>query len=244
MEGKKLLLKKIFKVILVPFSFLVVYLTLIALWETFGFPPQEELIEIIKKFFTDYGLIVVFFGALVEGFLLLGQYFPGGFIIFLGVISAGSNIPKAAGIVAIVSVAFFISYYINYLVGKHGWYGLFIKFGLRDSIERSKKKLTRHALKAILGSYWEPNLASITATAAGILQIPVKKFLVHSLIGIMIWNTLWGTFVFILGDTALKFAGRKYIISIFLIWIVIVGIASLIENRREEKNNASQSKTA
>ena len=120
MEGKKLLLKKIFKVILVPFSFLVVYLTLIALCETFGFPPQEELIEIIKKFFDDYGLIVVFVGALIEGFLLLGQYFPGGFIIFLGVITAGNDIPRVIRVVATVSLSFAIAYFLNYLVGKHG----------------------------------------------------------------------------------------------------------------------------
>lgn len=227
-------LKKFLSIIAIPLSLLIVYLTVILLWKAFGLPPQTELIEIIKKFFNDYGLIVVFVGALIEGFLLLGQYFPGGFIIFLGVITAGHDIPRVIGVVATVSVSFAISYYLNYLAGKHGWYRLFVKFGLKDSLEKSKAKLNRHALKAILGSYWEPNLASITATAAGVLQIPVKKFLIHSVIGIAVWNTFWGIFVFILGDTALKLAGQKYIISIFLIWIVIVSIVSILESRKEK----------
>ncbi len=235
MGSRNGLIDKIFKATIIPLSLLGIYLTLIALWETFGLPPQEELVEIIKNYFANYGLWVVFVGATIEGVLLLGQYFPGGFIIFLGVISAGQNIPRAINVVLLVSVAFFIAYFLNYLMGKYGWYKLFLKLGLKNSIENSKKKLSKHALKAVLGSYWEPNLASITATAAGILQIPVKVFLAHSLIGIVIWNALWGAFVFILGDTALKLAGRKYLISIFLIWILIVAIVGLVEAKKEKK---------
>lgn len=237
--------KSILKAIAVPLSFLVVYLTLIALWETFGLPPQEELIKIIKNYFVGYGLWVVFVGALVEGVLLLGQYFPGGFIIFLGVISAGRDIPRVINVVLLVSTAFFVAYYLNYLMGKYGWYRLFLKFGLKNSIESSQKRLSKHALKGILASYWEPNLASITATAAGILQIPLKIFLTYSLIGIAVWNTFWGTFVFIMGDVALKLAGRKYLISIFLIWILIVGMASLVKARKKrleaENENGTRS---
>ena len=44
------------------------------------------------------------------------------------------------------------------------------------SKEESKQKLERQGLNAIIFSYWEPNLASITATAAGILNLSMKKF--------------------------------------------------------------------
>ncbi len=237
MVDKKTIFRKILRAVIIPLSFLVIYLTLVALWGIFDLPPQDKLIEIIKEFFNRYGLAVVFTGAIIEGFLLLGQYFPGGFIIFLAVISAGQNIPRVAGVVLTVSLAFFISYYLNYLVGKYGWYRIFLKFGLKDSIENSKRKLEKHILKAVLGSYWEPNLASFTATAAGILRIPAATFLNNSAIGIVIWNIFWGIFVFLLGDTALKLAGRKYLISIFSIWILIVIVVNFIQAKKPRSDN-------
>ena len=58
-------IKKVLSVIAIPLSLLVVYLTVIIFWKALGLPPQAELIEIIKKFFDDYGLIVVFVGAFI-----------------------------------------------------------------------------------------------------------------------------------------------------------------------------------
>jgi membrane-associated protein len=226
----KLRVKELLRIISVPLTFLVIYLTMILFWKLFGLPSPEELVSIITGYFDRYGLLVIFLSSLIEGFLLLGQYFPGGFVIFFGVISAGKSIGRAIQVVIVVSTAFFIAYYLNYLVGKYGFYKLFEKFGLKKSIDKAKKKLRKHTFKAILFSYWEPNLASITATAAGILEIPLKKFLLYSRVGITVWNTFWGALVFILGGTALKFTGIRYITVVLLVWIIALVGAHVIKN--------------
>jgi membrane protein DedA with SNARE-associated domain len=191
-------------------------------WKILDLPSDEQLLPIVKGWFTQYGLWIVFVGALIEGFLLVGQYFPGGFIIFLGVISAGNNKLLATWVVLVVSVAFFIAYTLNFLLGKYGWYKLLVKFGLAGSIEKSKEAIVRQGLNAIFFSYWEPNLASLTATAAGILQVPIKRFSLYSAGGIILWNTFWGTLVYTLGESALKIMGVKYVIAIFLVWTTII----------------------
>lgn len=224
-------LKSILKLLALPVSLLVIYLSLQAIRQVFNLPDNEHLIEIIKIYFKEYGLIIVFIGALIEGTLLLGQYFPGGFIIFLGVIAAGNNIPQATGVVSVVSLSFMIAYSINYIMGRYGWYLLFKKFGLLNAIENAKAKLVRHELMAVLSTYWEPNLASITATAAGVLKISFKKFFLYSIIGILIWNTFWGTFVFFLGEKALQLAGFKYVIIIFAVWVTIILINHYVIQR-------------
>ena len=104
------------------------------------------------------------------------QLFSRGRGNFLGVISAGANIPKVVLIVAIVCAGFSIGYTIDYLLGKYGWYKLLTKFGMGQQIETAKARLEKHSFKAIAASYWEVNLASITATAAGILKIDFKRF--------------------------------------------------------------------
>lgn len=215
-------IKKLSQLLIIPVIFLAMYLSLQIVWRVFDLPPQSEVIETIKQYFDRYGLSIVFIGALIEGMLLLGQYFPGGFIIFLGVIAAGSDKAEAALVVSVVSLAFAISYSINYLLGRVGWYLVLSRFGMASAIENAKAKLMKHDLNAIISTYWEPNLASLTATAAGVLRISYKRFLFCSLIGIAIWNSFWGIFVFVLGDNALKIAGPKYILIIFAIWVTVI----------------------
>ena len=117
-----------------------IYASMFVLWKVFDLPDNEHLLLIVKDWFARYGLWIVFISAIIEGFLLLGQYFPGGFIIFLGVISAGKDFTRATEVVIVVCLSFFIAYSFNYLVGKYGWYRLLAKFGLMKSIEKSKEK--------------------------------------------------------------------------------------------------------
>jgi len=214
--------KEIFKLLSVPIVFIVVYATVHLLWKIFDFPSYEELLVLVKEWFVIYGLGIVFTSALIEGFLLLGQYFPGGLIIFLGVISAGNDGLKAAQVIGVVSVAFFISYSLNYCAGKYGWYRLFSKFGLQGFIDKAKQKLQTRELSVIFLSYWEPNLASITATAAGILNMPFKKFSLYSGVAIVMWNALWGILVYKLGERALLMTGVSYALIIFVIWVSVL----------------------
>ena len=223
----------ILKLLSLPLILIAIYLSMYVIWKLLGLPTDDKMVGIVKGAFEKYGLWIVFIGALIEGFLLLGQYFPGGTIIFLGVISAGKNIPRVIEVVAIVSVAFIIAYTLNYLVGKYGWYKLLVKFGLSKSLEESKKKLEKQGLNAVIFSYWEPNLASLIATAAGILKIPMKKFQSYSVVGVIMWNIFWGTLVFSLGIAVLKMTGLKYVLIIFIVWVAIILTKAYLEKRKE-----------
>ncbi|MBI2632472.1 VTT domain-containing protein [Candidatus Pacearchaeota archaeon] len=227
-------LKENLRLLTIPLILIGVYLSMVLIWKLFSFPPSEELVIIVTDFFNKYGLWIVFVSALIEGFLLLGLYFPGGFVIFLGVISSAGNFLRAVEVVSVVSIAFFISYILNYVIGKYGWYKLFLKFGLKKSLDNAQTRLNKYGLRAIIFSYWEPNLASITATAAGVLKLSIKKFVIYSLIGIVVWNTFWGFLVFKLGEEALKLTGLKYIAIIFFIWIIIILIVNFIKEKSKK----------
>ncbi len=216
-------IKEIVKLLAVPLGLLSIYLSAYLIWQLLGLPSSsEELLPLIRTWFVTYGLWVVFFGALIEGFLLLGQYFPGGFVVFIGVIAKGRDISGVASVVMTACLAFFIAYTLNYLVGRYGWHKLLIKLGLATAIEKTQEKLKKHIFRTILFSYWEPNFASITATASGILEIPLIKFSLYSAIAVLIWNISWGALVFALGESALELIGVKYISAVFIIWISIL----------------------
>lgn len=227
--------KDILEILLIPVVFLIAYLIIHFVWSVFDLPDREIIISSIRSWFSNYGLIVVFVSALIEGLLLFGNYFPGGLVIFLGVISAGGNIPLTILTVLVVCLALYIAYTINYFLGKHGWYRLFAKFGFTEAIENTKKKLTKHQFKAIMASYWMPNLASVTATGAGVLKLPFKKFMIQSLFGVLLWNSLWGTLVGVLGERALTLISMKWVLIVFVIWVSIILIQRKISQKNAEK---------
>jgi membrane protein DedA with SNARE-associated domain len=217
----KLTFNSVLKALSIPLTLLVIYITYTILWRAFGLPSVQELTQLIKHSFDTYGLWIVLGASFIEGLLLLGQYFPGGFVIFLGVISARGDVPRAIEVVLIVDLAFFIAYIVNYVAGKYGWYKLFVKFGLKESMDKAEQKVAKHAFFAFMANYWDTNLASVVATAAGVLKLPFSKFLGYSTIGILVWNTVWGFVVYFVGEF---FIDNETIISlaVLLVWCAVI----------------------
>jgi len=218
----KIEIKTFWKIAAMPLVLLVFYLSFALVWTIFDLPRDQELVRVVYGWFTHYGLWIVFAAALLEGLLIVGQYFPGGFVIFVAVLSANRQIPRIAAVVTMVSIAFLISYLANYAIGKYGLYRLFLKFGLREPLEKAREKLQKSYLYAIFASYWASNFAAITSTAAGTLQLSLRSFIIYSVPSILIWNTLWSILIYIIGDKIWTLLGFKYALIVFGIWIAIV----------------------
>ena len=208
-----------FKKALLPLSVLGVFLLIYLAWRFFGLPPEEKLIEIARFYFDKYGLAILLVSALVEGTVLVGWYYPGSLIIFLGVILAGKDVLRVTEAVIVITVGLFFAYIINFLLGKYGWYRLLLRFGLREALEDAKARVTKHGLVAIFMSYWQPNLAALVATSAGILDFSFGKFFVYSLVATVLWNTFWGTLVYFVGESALSLVGIRFVLLAIFLWI-------------------------
>ena len=233
-------LTALLRVLAVPAAIIAIYLLLALFEHVFHFSSRDMFLGFLMRQFDRHGYWLVFLAALIEGFFIIGNWFPGGVVIFLGVISAGQDIKRVVIVVSLVCIAFFISYYLNYLVGKYGWYKVFVTLKLKESLDRARKRLEKHAFNAIILSYWEPNIASVTATAAGILFLPLRKFLPYSLFAIVMWNTAWGVLVHMLGERALKLTGKKYIIGALLIWIAVIVIKEVVKSKKAESQTTAK----
>jgi len=212
--------KKFWKILALPIIFLLVFFSLWAFWHLLKLPTNDEFIALVQTYFDIYGLWFIFLSAIVEGLLLIGCYYPGSVVIFLGVIFAGKEIIKVVEVVSLISFGFFIAQVFNFFVGKYGWYKILLKCGLRKPLERAQQHLAKYGTKAIIFSYWQPNLAAFTSTAAGILQLPTKKFLMYSLGSIMVWNIFWGSLVYFFGKSALSLIGLKFVLIVAIVMIL------------------------
>lgn len=168
--------------------------------------------------------------------MILGMYYPGAFVIFLSVILAGRDVSRVAEVVLIVTAAFAIGLSIDYLLGRYGWHKLLLRLGFRHEMEESEKRLRKRGLAAIFFTYWEVNIASFTATAAGILRYPFGKFLLYSVPAILFWNSFWAAMIFIVGRRALDLVSGRggYALAVIGIWTAALVTRHIIENRRAE----------
>lgn len=213
-------MKRVLKTLALPLIFLAALISLLALWRIFQLPQEAELFRIIRSYFERYGFLTVFISAIVEGMLLLGWYYPGSIVVFLGVIFAGRNVMQVIAVVGIATIGFFIAYVFDYLLGKYGWYRLLLAFGLREPIENAKQRLTRYGANTILVGYFHPNFGALIATAAGILSYPFRTFLIYSLVAVIFWDTFWGTLAYFLSEAALYILGIRFAIIAIVVWIL------------------------
>jgi membrane protein DedA with SNARE-associated domain len=190
-------------------------------WALLDLPPKEEVVRLAEIYFDRYGLITVFVCALIESVLFAGWYFPGSLVIVLGVVFAGDDTGQLFGVYAVTTLGFILSYIINFFVGAHGWYRLFMLVGLREPLENAQTQLAQYGTRAIFLTYWHPNLGALTSTAAGILRIPFMQFLRYSIAATIIWNAMWTVVGYAFGEFSVTLIGPKFVVAFIAAWIAV-----------------------
>lgn len=209
-------------------------LTVVTIWHLFDLPSDAELMRIASALFDTYGYLAVFVSAVLEGALVVGLYYPGALVIFLSVLLAGHDVARVATIVLVVTSAFSLGLSIDYVLGKYGWYRLLLKVGLRHELEKAEARFAARGALAIALTAWDINVSSFTATAAGILRYPYRRFLTYTFCAFLVWNSVWATVIYFIGNEALGFTGGNYGYPVIAlsVWILIVLGKHVVENVR------------
>jgi len=216
--------------------FLFIVVLLQAVWLVFELPAKNELLAMAQNFFQHYGAIVFFLVAIIEGLLLVGWYFPGGTVLFVGVILAGTNVSLVLLNGLVITLGLLVAYIVNYFIGYYGWYKLFIKFGLGEAIAKIQKKIEKDSWSGFFLTYWHPSTAALASTASGLLKLKFAKFFINSISALLIWNAFWGVLIYYLGDKALTITSFKFIFVVILLWIFFK-LLCLYRSRRRLINN-------
>jgi len=219
-----LLSKDFLKFAAAPLTLLVALLAIIVLYQIFPLPPKAEFIEFMRHYYNQYGYWLVFIAAAGEGLLFVNWYWPGSIAVVVGVVFARPDPVRAIVMVALIMLGFFLTTLINYAVGRYGWYRLFLWLGLRKPLDDVKRRVENKGLPIILWTYVHPNLGALTATSAGILQLPFKKFLAYSAVAIVGWNTIWGFIAYFSGPKLLDYMGFTMVLIGLVVWVVYLGV--------------------
>lgn len=182
----------------------------------------EEIVSNLTNWYEQYGYWVIFISALVEGIFVVNLYFPGSTAILLGGALSSQNELSAILLVLLIILGFFIAYTFNYFLGKFGLYRLLLRFGYKDSIEGTRQSLVLKGPKMMLVSFFHPNVGSVVTTGAGIINMPIRQFLLWCFISLVIWDTIWGIIVYTLSNQVISLLGSWLAIPFMLVWILLI----------------------
>ncbi len=207
--------------ILGPLLLLAVYGIILYLFR--GYLNISDLLVGVTALYAKYGYMVVFVAAFIESSFPIGLYVPGSTAVLLGAALSRNGTLQFPLVYLLATSGLVLGYCLNYTLGKYGWYHMLTWFGIDKGIGQAQKKLERYGNKAIIIGYFWPGGASFLSTAAGVLKMPFRKFLLLSIVAQGLWTLLWGGLSYLFGLTLVEFL-FKYAFLFMGIGIIYLGV--------------------
>ena len=164
----------------------------------------------ITHYFTEYGALAIFIMVFLEYLNLPG--FPAGIIMPLaGVMAANGNI-SFFWVMVLTVAAGLMGSMVLYLLGRKGG-ELFLKAYLkrfpkqRAGIEKNMDWVRQKGAKGVFVAKLLPMVRTLVSIPAGVLKMPLRKYIFSSTLGIFIWNFVFVGAGYVLGDKVFELIG-------------------------------------
>ena len=220
-----------------PFSICIFLIVFIFFYHLLDFPSPYELTLLIESWFSQYGLWLLLIAAFLEGFFVIGMYFPGSLAIALSIYTLGKTYVDLFYIGGISFIAFLIANILNYYLGKYGYYKLLLLIGKKDMIDKMQNTMLKHGNRTFFFTGFFPNFIAITSVCAGISNMNILKTITLQTTSLLFWVTVWT----ITGSLIIKQVNLQdnnqslYILAIIFLWGVYLVIK---ENIKTKKNRS------
>ncbi|MFA5157680.1 MAG: VTT domain-containing protein [Patescibacteria group bacterium] len=228
-------MKRIVKALAIPLILLATLVVFFIIASIF-FPTPDALLEGLKYYFALYGYPVLVISAIIESIPLINIYFPGSSIILLAAAFSRQGSLNIYAVIFLTALSFCFTYALNYWIGHAGWHKLFIKFGMGEALEKTKKQVERRGSWWIWISYTHPNLGALTSTAFGILKLPFTPFMIQSVAANIVWATFWGVLMYYSSDGVVEILTARWLVIALLAVVIAVKI---IKEVRKSKRSGS-----
>lgn len=191
---------------------------------------SEWLIGKTEDLFKDYGYYVVFFGVLAENSMFLGLLVPGAVILILGGLSAENGSINLWLVLALAIGATIAGDTISYLIGRLGWAKFMQRGAMGQALERVREPVESNSVWIILGYHFAGYSRVVGPVAAGLFQIPYRRWAPLDYAGGIAWVLVFTTLGVILGLAGVEFGDTKRMVSVleialFALFAIVVALA-------------------
>lgn len=164
----------------------------------------------LTQYFTQYGAIAIFIIVLLEYLNLPG--FPAGVIMPLsGVMASKGNISFPL-VMLITTAAGLTGSLALYILGRKGG-ELFLNAYLkrfpkhREGIEKNMDWIRKKGALGVFLAKLIPMIRTLISIPAGVLKMPLNKYVVSSTLGVFVWNLVFVGAGYLLGDQIFELFG-------------------------------------
>lgn len=206
--------------------------------------------ETLIASFGAFAMIGVCLIVFIETGLLVGFFLPGDSLLFVtGLMIAGGNIvfPTADGSFPVpiwlacimISSAAWLGDQTGYWIGRKSGPAIFnkpeSKLFSHDNVSRTNSFFERYGARAIILAHFVPVMRTFVPVAAGIGEMPYRKFLRYNFIGVIGWGTGVTLMGFFLGKIPFVAEHVEYFTIGFVIISTIPIVIEVVRARREHK---------
>lgn len=206
--------------------------------------------EVLIASFGAFAMIGVCIIVFVETGLLVGFFLPGDSLLFVTglMVSSGAIVfPLAESTFvvpiwlacAMISVSAWLGDQTGYWIGRKAGPAIFnkseSKFFSQKNVSRTNSFFERYGARAIILAHFVPVMRTFVPVAAGIGEMPYRKFLKYNIIGVLGWGTGVTLLGFFLGKIPFVAEHVEYFTIGFVVVSTIPILLELIRARREHK---------
>lgn len=206
--------------------------------------------ETLIASFGAFAMIGVCLIVFIETGLLVGFFLPGDSLLFVtGLMIAGGNIvfPTADGSFPVpiwlacimISSAAWLGDQTGYWIGRKSGPAIFnkpeSKLFSHDNVSRTNSFFERYGARAIILAHFVPVMRTFVPVAAGIGEMPYRKFLRYNFIGVIGWGTGVTLMGFFLGKIPFVAEHVEYFTIGFVVISTIPIVIEVVRARREHK---------
>ncbi|MEN9970128.1 MAG: hypothetical protein RLZZ229_336 [Actinomycetota bacterium] len=209
--------------------------------------------ETLITSFGAFAMIGVCLIVFIETGLLVGFFLPGDSLLFVtGLMVASGAIQFPLGdssftvpiwlACALISASAWLGDQTGYLIGRKSGPAIFnkpeSKLFSHDNVARTNSFFERYGARAIILAHFVPVMRTFVPVAAGIGEMPYKKFLRYNFIGVIGWGTGVTLMGFFLGKIPFVAEHVEYFTIGFVVISTIPIVIEVLRARREHKTES------
>lgn len=181
----------------------------------------------LEQLFENYGYYVVFLGVFLENAMFLGFLVPGSIILILGGLSAENGSIELLPVIALAIAATIAGDTISYLIGRMGWTRAIEKGSSAPMVERLRGAMESNHVWIILGYHWAGYSRAVGPAAAGLFQIPYRRWAPLDYAGGTVWAIAFTMLGVVLGLLGVEFSDTKTLVRLFEFLFLGIFIAAI-----------------
>jgi membrane-associated protein len=206
--------------------------------------------ETLIASFGAFAMIGVCIIVFVETGLLVGFFLPGDSLLFVTglMVSSGAIVFPLADSTfvvpiwlacAMISISAWLGDQTGYWIGRKAGPAIFnkseSKFFSQKNVSRTNSFFERYGARAIILAHFVPVMRTFVPVAAGIGEMPYKRFLKYNIIGVLGWGSGVTLLGFFLGKIPFVAQHVEYFTIGFVIISTVPILLELLRARREHK---------